>query len=101
MRFTAEALFLSKEDGIDSAGLKSMLDSELFQGDALLFQALSGCVACLLGYGAGVHSGHRAVPMMESLTQLERLFIELLRGLDEQRRQDLMRVLEVLRKSSE
>lgn len=38
---------------------------------------------------------------MESLTQLERLFIELLRGLDEQRRQDLMRVLEVLRKSSE
>lgn len=39
--------------------------------------------------------------MMESLTQLEHLFIELLRSLDEQRRQDLMRVLEVLRKSSE
>lgn len=34
--------------------------------------------------------------MMQGLTQLERLFLELLRNLDEQRQQDLMRVLEVL-----
>lgn len=39
--------------------------------------------------------------MMESLTQLERLFIELLRNLDERRQQDLIRILEVLKKSSE
>lgn len=34
--------------------------------------------------------------MMQSLAQLERLFLELLRNLDEQRQQDVMRVLEVL-----
>lgn len=39
--------------------------------------------------------------MMESLTQLERLFIELLRDLDEQGKEDLMRMLEVLSKSAE
>lgn len=39
--------------------------------------------------------------MMESLTQLERLFIELLRNLDEQGKEDLMRLLEVLSQSTE
>lgn len=39
--------------------------------------------------------------MMESLTQLERLFVELLRGLDEQGKEDLMRMLEVLSQSTE
>ncbi len=39
--------------------------------------------------------------MMESLTQLERLFIELLRDLDEQGKEDLMRLLEVLSQSTE
>lgn len=39
--------------------------------------------------------------MMESLTQLERLFIELLRDLDEQGKEDLMRLLEVLSRSTE
>ncbi len=39
--------------------------------------------------------------MMESLTQLERLFVELLRGLDEQGKEDLMRLLEVLSQSTE
>ncbi len=39
--------------------------------------------------------------MMENLTQLERLFIELLRELDEQRKEDLLRVLEVLSRSTE
>lgn len=39
--------------------------------------------------------------MMENLTQLERLFIELLRDLDEQGKEDLMRVLEVLSRSAE
>lgn len=39
--------------------------------------------------------------MMESLTQLERLFIELLRDLDEQGKEDLMRMLEVLSQSTE
>lgn len=41
------------------------------------------------------------VPMMENLTQLERLFIELLRNLDEQGKEDLMRMLEVLSQSAE
>lgn len=59
--FTSKALFLSQEDGIDGAGVKPMLDGELFYGDTLLFQALSGSLACLLGYGAGVHSGNRAI----------------------------------------
>lgn len=39
--------------------------------------------------------------MMENLTQLERLFIELLRDLDEQGKEDLMRLLEVLSQSTE
>lgn len=39
--------------------------------------------------------------MMENLTQLERLFIELLRNLDEQGKEDLMRMLEVLSQSAE
>ena len=39
--------------------------------------------------------------MMESLTQLERLFVELLRDLDEQGKEDLMRLLEVLSHSAE
>ncbi len=39
--------------------------------------------------------------MMENLTQLERLFIELLRDLDEQGKEDLMRMLEVLSQSTE
>lgn len=47
-----------------------------------------------MSYGNGV-------PMMENLTQLERLFIELLRDLDEQGKEDLMRLLEVLSQSTE
>lgn len=47
-----------------------------------------------MSYGNGV-------PMMENLTQLERLFIELLRTLDEQGKEDLMRLLEVLSQSAE
>lgn len=39
--------------------------------------------------------------MMENLTQLERLFIELLRSLDEQGKEDLMRLLEVISQSAE
>lgn len=38
---------------------------------------------------------------MQDLTQFERLFIEILRGLDKQRREDLMRIIEVLTKSTD
>lgn len=38
---------------------------------------------------------------MKNLTQLECLFIQLLRNLDERQKQDLMRILEVLQQSSE
>lgn len=39
--------------------------------------------------------------MMQNLTQLERLFLELLRGLDEQQRQDLIRLMEAFLQSAE
>lgn len=39
--------------------------------------------------------------MMENLTQLERLFLELLRSLNDQQQQDVMRILEVLQQSAE
>lgn len=38
---------------------------------------------------------------MQNLTELERLFLELLRELDEQRRQDVIRIMEALRQSAE
>lgn len=37
---------------------------------------------------------------MNNLTELERLFLELLRELDEQRRQDVIRIMEALRQST-
>lgn len=39
--------------------------------------------------------------MMESLTQLERHFLELLRGLSDKQREDVMRILVSLRQSTE
>ncbi len=38
---------------------------------------------------------------MENLTQLERLFLELLRGLDGQQRADILRIMEALQQSEE
>ncbi len=38
---------------------------------------------------------------MENLTQLERLFLELLRDLNDQKRDDLLRIMEALRQSAE
>ncbi len=38
---------------------------------------------------------------MNNLTELERLFLELLRELSEQRRQDVIRIMEALRQSTE
>lgn len=38
---------------------------------------------------------------MESLTQLQRFFIEILRNLDEGQKEDVLRILEVFKKSSE
>lgn len=38
---------------------------------------------------------------MENLTQLEHLFLELLRSLNDQQREDVMRILEALQKSME
>lgn len=38
---------------------------------------------------------------MENLTQLERLFLELLRSLNDQQREDVMRILEALQQSTE
>lgn len=38
---------------------------------------------------------------MENLTQLERLFLELLRELNDQKRDDLLRIMEALRQSAE
>lgn len=37
---------------------------------------------------------------METLTQLERLFIELLRNLNEQQRADVLRIMEALKQQS-
>jgi hypothetical protein len=39
--------------------------------------------------------------MMENLTQLEYLFLELLRSLSDQQREDVMRILEILQQSVE
>lgn len=39
--------------------------------------------------------------MMENLTQLERLFLELLRSLSDQQREDVIRILEALQQSTE
>jgi hypothetical protein len=39
--------------------------------------------------------------MMENLTQLECLFLVLLRSLSDQQRADVMRILEVLQQSAE
>lgn len=39
--------------------------------------------------------------MMENLTQLERLFLELLRSLSDQQRGDVIRILEALQQSTE
>lgn len=39
--------------------------------------------------------------MMENLTQLERLFLELLRSLNDQQREDVMRILEAFQQSTE
>lgn len=38
---------------------------------------------------------------MENLTQLEHLFLELLRSLNDPQREDVMRILEALQKSTE
>lgn len=38
---------------------------------------------------------------MENLTQLERIFLDLLRGLSDQQQEDVMRILEALRQSTE
>ncbi len=38
---------------------------------------------------------------MQNLTQLERLFLELLRGLNEQQREDVIRIMEALLQSTE
>ncbi len=38
---------------------------------------------------------------MQNLTELERLFLELLRDLDEQRRKDVLRIMEALLRSTE
>lgn len=38
---------------------------------------------------------------MENLTQLERLFLQLLRELNDQKRNDLLRIMEALRKPAE
>lgn len=38
---------------------------------------------------------------MENLTQLERLFLELLRGLNDQQRADILRIMEALQQSAE
>jgi hypothetical protein len=37
--------------------------------------------------------------MMENLTQLELIFLEILRGLSDQQREDVMRILEALQQS--
>jgi hypothetical protein len=46
-------------------------------------------------------SNGNGVPVMESLTQLQRFFIEILRNLDEGQKEDVLRILEVFKKSSE
>ena len=38
---------------------------------------------------------------MENLTQLERIFLDLLRGLSDRQQEDVMRILEALRQSTE
>jgi len=57
MRITTEALFLSTQNGVDSAWVQVMFLGERFYGNALFFKALTGGFAGLLGYTGGVHSG--------------------------------------------
>jgi hypothetical protein len=62
-------------------------------------KAASGCIASRRWRGAA-HM-YTEYLSMENLTQLERFFLDLLRGLDEQQRLDVLRILKALQHSTE
>lgn len=62
-------------------------------------KAASGCIVlCRLHGASHMYTEYHT---MENLTQLERFFLELLRGLNDQQRADILRIMEALQQSAE